>query len=151
MNLLKYIPFQLILFQILGIVIGYFFPFTTKVATTLLVISLVIILIAYQSQRNPLQRNYLYFFATFLLFISIGISTITFSNDLNKKHHYSSYITNNENKAVLIIKEVLKPNTYYNNYGDLASIPFHTTKLRLFVSVLDLFRSDLLLKYTFVF
>ncbi len=70
----------------------------------------------YVIQRKKIILTNSFAFITFLAFISIGIASVTFGNDLNKKNHYSTYLSNPTNTAVLTINKVLKPSRFYNSY-----------------------------------
>ncbi len=65
--------------------------------------------------RKSISNNYYFTFFTFLTFIFIGIAAITFKNDLLKKNHYTNFLSDNY-KSIIEIDDVLKPNSYYDNY-----------------------------------
>ena len=65
--------------------------------------------------RKSISNNYYFTFFTFLTFIFIGIAAITFKNDLLKKNHYTHFLSDNY-KSIIEIDDVLKPNSYYDNY-----------------------------------
>ena len=116
MKLLKYIPLQLVLFLIIGILIGFYISFTPSFISGVLLIVLCILGSVYLINREKIvQNNYFALFA-FISFICIGIATSTFNNDLLKKNHYSSYLSNSSVTSVLLVDKVLKPNSYYNRY-----------------------------------
>ena len=116
MKLLKYIPLQLVFFQIIGILIGFNISFTPKIVTIALVVAFSTLAITYyRANKRIIQTSYLAFFA-FFTFLIIGIASVTFSNTSNRVHHYTSHLSNSNNTSVLIIDEVLKPNLYYYRY-----------------------------------
>jgi len=115
-QLLKYIPLQLIFFQIIGILIGAYLPFTPKFISLGVVISLSALIITYYWARKKIVPNSYFAIFSFLAFIFIGIASITFGNTLYKKNHYIAHLSDKNNRSVLIIDEVLKPNSYYFKY-----------------------------------
>ena len=80
-----------------------------------LLIDFVILVIVFLIFRKSISNNYYYTFFTFLTFIFIGIAAITFKNDLLKKSHYTHFLSNHYT-SIIEIDDVLKPNSYYNNY-----------------------------------
>ena len=116
MKLLKYIPLQLVFFQIIGILIAFFIPFIPKVVILLIVIAISALVVTYYWVRKKIVQNNYFASISFLAFILIGIASVTFGNTLHKKSHYTSFLTPKNNTAVLIIDKVLKPNNFYNNY-----------------------------------
>ncbi len=136
MKLLKYIPLQLIFFQVIGILIAFFIPFTPKVVILLITIVIGALVVTYFQARNKIVQNSYFTIVSFLVFILIGIASVTFGNTLHKKNHYTSYITVQNNTAVLIIEKVLKPNNFYNNYfAKVVSLNSKTVQGRILLNV----------------
>ena len=116
MKLLKYIPLQLIIFQIIGIIIGFYCSFTIKTSTTALLITLFALVVAYLLSRKRLKQHSYFTISTFIAFIVIGIASTTFNKSIQNKNNYSSYLSETNNTSILIINEILKPNSYNNRY-----------------------------------
>jgi len=113
---LKYIPLQFVLFQIIGILIGFYIPISPKMIAITLSISFLFLLFLYVVKYRKITQNSYFAFATFSLFIGIGIASVTFSNALNKQNHYTNYLSETSNTAILRIDKVLKSNSYYHRY-----------------------------------
>lgn len=116
MKLLKYIPLQLVIFQIAGIIIGFYCSFTIKTSTTALLITLFVLVLTYFLSRKKLKQHRYFTISTFITFIVIGIASITFNKSIQNKNHYSPYLSETNNTSILIIDEILKPNSYNNRY-----------------------------------
>ncbi len=112
-KLLKYIPLQFVLFQVIGILIGFYISITPKIITLILIVILCALAIIYYWLRKKIIQNSSFAVISFLTFIFIGVASVTFSNSLYKKNHYTSHISNT---YFLIIDEVLKSNFYNNRY-----------------------------------
>jgi len=114
-KLLKYIPLQFVLFQIIGIICGYYFNFTAYTIVIVLLFALMCLTISYfMNIKSIVQKGYFTIF-TFLVFFAIGITSITFNKSIEKKDHYSSSLSDTNN-TTLIIDEILKPNLYNDRY-----------------------------------
>ncbi|MDX5585682.1 MAG: ComEC/Rec2 family competence protein [Aureibaculum sp.] len=116
MKLLKYILLQLIIFQIIGIIFGLYCSFTIKTSTIALLITLFLLVVTYFLSRKKLKQHRYFTISTFITFIVIGIASITFNKSIQNKNHYSSYLSETNNTSILIIDEILKPNSYNNRY-----------------------------------
>jgi competence protein ComEC len=115
MKLLNYTPSLLTFSIILGIVFGYYLNPNSLILIPILLILLVILAISYFLTNKSFKQHYHFSILTYLLFFTIGITSITFKNQLNNKKHYSHFIKN-ENKVVILITKKLKSNTYYHKY-----------------------------------
>jgi len=113
---LKYIPLQLVLFLIIGILIGFYISFTPTFISLVLLISSCALGIIYFINHKKIVQNCYFALFTFFVFILIGIASSTFNNALLKKNHYSSYLSRASTTSVLLVDEVLKPNSYYYRY-----------------------------------
>ncbi len=90
MKLLKFIPLQLTLVLILGILSGYFLPINFFVLSGALIFLFLLLASTYFYEKSRLEPSIYYPIITLLLFYVIGVGSITFTNHLNKKHHYTS-------------------------------------------------------------
>ena len=116
LKLLKYIPLQLVFLLIIGIVIGFYFPFTPKIINITIAIGLLILIITYFLSNKKLGLQVYFTIGTYIVFIIIGIASITYNKSILKKDHYSIHLAPAGNTSTLIIDEILKPNAYQNRY-----------------------------------
>jgi competence protein ComEC len=115
MKLLTYTPSLLTLFIILGIVTGFYFNPSQKIILGLLVFFLISLIISFYITNKSFKQVYHFSMATYLLFFTIGIASITFKNQLNHKKHYL-YFIEKENEILVQIEKQLKSNNYYDKY-----------------------------------
>ncbi len=116
MSLLKYIPLQLVFFQIIGILIGYYLPFSPKIILLLLGVMICFLGIYLYRIRNRIVQHSYFFIIAFLTFISIGMASIILKDSRFQKNYYAHYLSKTENAAILKIDKILKSNTYYYRY-----------------------------------
>ncbi|MFV0540488.1 MAG: ComEC/Rec2 family competence protein [Aestuariibaculum sp.] len=104
---------------VLGIVIGYFFSIsitTTWIATG---IGLFLFFIIWQLAKRYFKQNIWFGCTAFLFMVLTGILTVNFHKQNNFKDHYtqlSSSYTDSLTNITFKVREVLKPNNYYNKY-----------------------------------
>jgi len=115
MKLLNYTPSLLTFSVILGIVFGYYLNPNSLILIPTLLILLILLAISYFLTNKSFKQYYHFSILTYLLFFTIGITSITFKNQLNNKKHYTHFIKN-ENKMVILITKKLKSNKYYDKY-----------------------------------
>ena len=116
---LKFVPVQLTFFLILGILLGKNYNF--QPIQLVFIVGFLILLFGLQYFRanKQLQLSVTFTILVFLISFFIGISSITYKNQLNKKLHYSNsseFILNKPLLALIEIQKVLKPTTYSNKY-----------------------------------
>ena len=135
MKLLKYIPLQFVIFQIIGIICGYYFSFTAYTIAIVLLLALFGLTTSYFiSLKTIIQKSY-FTILTFLIFFVIGVASMTFNNSIQKKDHYSSFLSDTNN-ATLIIDEILKPNLYNDRYfAKVTSINSSKTQGKILLNV----------------
>lgn len=115
MKLFQFIIIRLLLFLVIGIIIGYFFPpnFTLSLYFLAAFFAISGSLLLFKKQHNSI---------VFGIFISItftilGIVLTQLHNPLHWSTHYSKHIkTNQECPVTLKIKTILKPNRYSQRY-----------------------------------
>ncbi len=115
MKLLKYIPVILSFCLILGILIGYYLNVSSFYAIGLTLLLFFVLVISYFFSAKLFSKNYFFTVITFLLFVSIGNTSISIKNQINKSNHYSNYI-DISNKILLVLEKKLKSNNYYDKY-----------------------------------
>jgi len=114
MQLLKFIPIKLILFLVLGILIGHYFDLGVQIPVVLTV--LFISILAYFFIKK-LPRNSILFGTTALLStISIGILAVSLWNPKNNANHYTHQNLKIEHSWQIKIREVLKSSSFSDRY-----------------------------------
>ncbi|WP_299522967.1 ComEC/Rec2 family competence protein [uncultured Lutibacter sp.] len=103
----------------LGILVGKFYNFQpTQLAV---VVGFLLLLLGFQYFRAKklFEPSVVFTILVFLISFFVGISSITYKNQLNKKLHYtnsSEFVANKPLTALLEIQKVLKPTIYFNKY-----------------------------------
>jgi len=119
LKFLKFIPVQLTFFLVSGIIVGFYFYFNVVQLAIILGVLIVLLLFAYLHANNQFMPSPIFSIVVFLLSFFMGVSSITYKNQLNKKLHYynsTNFSTTTPLLAVISIKKVLKPNAYYTKY-----------------------------------
>ncbi len=116
---LRFIPIQLTVFLVLGIIVGYYFHL--KPIFLIIIISTLLIIL-YFFFRKFIKRftpTFQFGLITVLLSFFIGLGSIVFNNHLNHQHHYSKVVDSSDVASlmcVISISKVLKQNDYYDKY-----------------------------------
>jgi len=115
-NTLQFVPVQITVFLVLGILVGYYVSFNVQNFLPYLLIGL-LMLLAFQYWRanNSFNRSLWFNLTSYFLYFFIGVATIVIHNDLKNSNHYSHFITRDD-VIVLVIEKELKPGNYYNKY-----------------------------------
>ena len=116
---LKFVPVQLTFFLIGGILIGNWFCFQPILLLIIVIFLIILLTSLYFYTNKQFQPSIIFTLVGLLISFIIGISSITFKNQLNNKLHYSNnfeFTTNNSTSILIEIQKVLKPNSYYNKY-----------------------------------
>ena len=119
LKFLKFIPVQFTFFLIIGILFGYYFPLKISWALILLPFLIIISGITYLFNKKIFQNRFFIPTFSFLSFVVIGITAVTFQNQLNWKHHFSknnAFFLNKPIVATLTITKVLKPTKFTSKY-----------------------------------
>lgn len=117
MQLLKYIPLQLTCCLVLGILTGFYGNLNFNIVIIGLLVLVGVLGVCWFLAKKSNDFLVGYTILTFLTFFSIGVASITFHNDLNRRNHYTNIVLdNNPEKAILEVTSILKPNVYYNKY-----------------------------------
>lgn len=112
-ELLKYIPFQLLFFLILGIILASEIA-TFNFPTVITILFLLLLLLFFLKNK---KKQIFFTITTWFIFIIIGITAYVVTDEKNSKNHYTKgALKNNENKTVIILREVLKSTKNYNRY-----------------------------------
>ncbi|MGV8946187.1 MAG: ComEC/Rec2 family competence protein [Lutibacter sp.] len=116
---LKYIPAQLTFFLIVGILIGNRFSISPNQLVLAFGGLMLVFTAVYFYSNRQFQTPFLFPILVFLISFFVGLGTITFKNQLNNKNHYSrelQFSTNKPVSALISIRNILKPTTYYDKY-----------------------------------
>lgn len=116
---LKFVPVQLTFFLILGILSGNYFDFAPIQILWIGCIFLVLFIFQYLFSNKTLKLISVFSVSALLMIFIIGIASITFKNEKNRKEHYSNnaVFTLDENSTSIIkIQKELKPNKFYKRY-----------------------------------
>lgn len=118
MKLLNFTVIKLTICLVIGILIGYFFEWTITWSTTIAVLLLLCLFIAYSIAKKQFTKTVWFGLLAFTSMIFIGILTVNIHNERNFSNHYTHYVSNNDSLNVITfrIREVLKPNNYYDKY-----------------------------------
>lgn len=116
---LKFVPVQLTFFLILGILITNWFSFQPIQLTVIAVFLILVLALLYYLSRKQYKPSIVFTMLIYLISFFIGMSSISYKNQLNNKLHYannSEFTTGIPILVVIEIQKVLKPNVYYNKY-----------------------------------
>lgn len=113
MKLLAFVPIKLTLLLILGILIGYFAPFDLKLSLIFLLSCTIILGYHFLNTR---QGNLSFGIAAAFTVIAIGIFVSIYAQPKNHETHFSKLIKDQNPILKIKIREVLKPNTFSQNY-----------------------------------
>jgi len=116
---LKFVPIQLTFFLIIGIITGFYIQFDSLHLVMVVSFLLAVLLFFYRQANKNFKPSFGFSIIIFLLSFFVGISSITYKNQLNKKWHYSNLSNFSKDKpvlAVLCIGKILKSNDYYSKY-----------------------------------
>jgi competence protein ComEC len=127
---LKYVPVQLTFFLIIGVLFGSYYsikPFHLVGISSLITIAFSII---HFYSNKLINQSAIYAVLVALISLFIGVSSITFKNELNKNSHYSNLANFKTNESMLVtlsIIKVLKETNYYDKY-EAEVVQVETTK-----------------------
>ena len=106
MKILKYIPAHLVFFLMAGIILGSYFVPAIQFVWILLSISTILISVTYIFLKRNEATTYYFTFSTYVMFVCIGIASITFKNPQLKANDFSFYVSEDSNESILIIDNV---------------------------------------------
>ena len=116
---LKFIPFQLTFFLIVGILAGDYFDFQPMLLVVVGSFLLLLFALVYFVANKQFQPTFLFVGLFFVLSFFIGISAITFKSQINKQQHYAnSSLFSMQRPISIVVKidKILKPNLYNTKY-----------------------------------
>jgi len=101
---------------LVGIVAGNYLNISIAMSWMLLGISFSILLVVYFISKRLFNPKFYFAFATFLMFLTIGISRFNFSKENLRNNHYTHFLKQ-KNTLVVAINKVLKPSKNYQKYA----------------------------------
>ncbi|WP_456420912.1 ComEC/Rec2 family competence protein [Lutibacter sp.] len=116
---LKFVPVQLTFWLILGIIVGDLVFIKPIYLVEILTLLICILLLAHFKAAKELQPSFIFTLLFFLTSFFIGISSITYKNQLNSKLHYANstkFSLDNQVIMLLKISKILKSTSFYNKY-----------------------------------
>jgi len=116
---LNYIPLQLMLWLIFGILVGYYFEIEPTYLYILFGCFILFFLGTYIYANKKYNPSLIFSIITFALSFLIGVSAITFKDERNRSDYYRNNKKFSQSKAqnsILFIRKVLKPNLYSYKY-----------------------------------
>lgn len=114
-KVLQFIPANLTLLIILGILFGNYINPKPIIILISLLVTLIVLGITYWQANKSYKQKYYFNVAAYILFFLIGIGSITKQKIQFQKKHYSHFITK-QNIIILTIKKQLKSNHYNHKY-----------------------------------
>lgn len=136
----KFIPVQLTLCLVLGILFGSYFVIDPKILFIIIGALVLIFALVYYYVDKKFEPSLLFTVLVFLLCFSIGISTITLKTVENKKYFNRNnleFFENNPQTAILSISKILKPSVYNYRYeADIIQLNKQETSGKILVNVL---------------
>lgn len=136
MRILKYIPLQLLIFQITGILLGYYLNIALNIFLPVYIGTFIILLIIYYVFRFKPVKDLVFTTVTLVLFIGIGMASVLFRSPQYIKGYYSNFLKKGDTRLLLVVTDILKPNDYYLNLNArVASVNAHQSKGKIRVSI----------------
>jgi len=111
----QYIPFQLSLFLVLGVLVGFYFPLPLQNLLISGLVALLVLSVFYYINKTNYRWRGVFQLLSYTLIFIIGNLAISLKNPVNIKTHYSHFITEN-NTVVFQINKQLKPTLYHTKY-----------------------------------
>lgn len=119
MKLLNFTIIKLTVFLILGIIIGYLTSISINASLLTTTLLLFILFVVFLIARKQFITSVWFGVLTFLVMVSVGVLTTNFHSQKNYSNHYTKSLTSGSNHlktTTFRIREVLKPNAYYDKY-----------------------------------
>lgn len=139
MKLLNFTIIKLTACLILGIVIGYHFEVSVFNSIVLTSVLLGVLAISFFIAKKQFRKTVWFGIAAFLSMTSIGVLTTSLHNQKHFSNHYLHYISTENshlNTVTFRIREVLKPNRYYQKYVvDILKIEGQNTSGKCLLSI----------------
>lgn len=138
---LKFIPIQLTLCLVIGILFGYNIVFEPVNIFIILGSIVIIFSVVYYYTDKKFEPSLLFAVVTFILSFFIGISAITFKNERNKQYFYGNqkeFSVENSQTATLAVSKILKPTAYYHRYeAEVVQFNFEKTSGKVLINIIN--------------
>ncbi|MFD1293440.1 ComEC/Rec2 family competence protein [Lutibacter holmesii] len=115
----KFIPLQLTIFLVVGILLGTYYIMNPAIIACTLVFLMAIFYGVFVYSNKQFEQSIIFFALFSLISVGIGVSNVTFQNNVNKEHYFEKNIgfsTVKLQKALVEIQKVLKSSNYYDKY-----------------------------------
>lgn len=115
----RFIPLQLTICIVLGILSGYYIYFEPIYVVWILLIGMVVFTTVYYLSNNKLKQNVYFKFLVFFITFFLGLASITLGKPENKKDYFGKQLNFSKNAnevATIKILKILKPNNYSYKY-----------------------------------
>jgi len=99
----------------LGILLGFSLNISMVMLSAAIIISLLLLVYLNFRAKRSYEPPLLFVIITAFLFVNIGVVGVTNRFPQHKKRHYTNFISS-ENKSILKIRKLLKPNSLFNKY-----------------------------------
>lgn len=115
LKILQFIPVQLVLFLILGILLGSYVSLQPGFLFVSLGFLIAILAISFSFSNKSFTRHFHFNSIVYLICILVGVTTVTIQNDVLQKSYYGHYIDQYHHVELTVI-EVLKPSLFHDKY-----------------------------------
>ncbi|MEN8124613.1 MAG: ComEC/Rec2 family competence protein [Bacteroidota bacterium] len=131
-----YIPTWLTFFLSIGIILGYRFTFQYQYLLILILALIILLIFSLFKANKTFQAPLSFSIISFVIFIFIGIITITIHFDLANKKHYSNFLVKDD-QIIFQVDKILKSNTFYQSYWvNILQINNQNVKGKILVNIL---------------
>ena len=139
-NFIKYIPFQLTLFLVIGILTNSFLKLTPLSVLISLGITSVYFAGAFFYSAKNYETGTYFKIIVFLLMVVLGMTANSLHQDRNHQLHYSNQLnfkSGDSLKLIVKINKVLKPSAYYNKFeAEVEQLFNHKTKGKILLNII---------------
>lgn len=117
MKLLNFAIIILATCLIIGIIIGYYVPVDFTISLSLVIGLIILLTTVYFIVKNQLRKTNWFGFVAVITTIAIGVLVVNIHNQTLFKNHYTNSVEIEKETTILFrIRDVLKPNAYYDKY-----------------------------------
>ena len=103
-KLFQFAPIYIVIFLIIGILIGYYFTINKSIIITALVIEFLLLVGVYFKAKTTQFYSIFFSLLIYLISFTLGMATIFFKNELNSPLHYNHQIKQSSNNDIYQIK-----------------------------------------------
>jgi len=113
--LTKHISIHICFGLLIGIILSSYLNISVTISWILLSVLFIVLLAVYFISKHLFNPKFYFALASFLMFLAIGTSRLTFAKENLYKNHYTHFLKQ-KNTLVLVINQVLKPSRNYQKY-----------------------------------